>query len=213
MHRLRPEGERVGVADHLRRRERHDVADHALLRRCAGGHPGQVDRVLGGAEVLRHVLRLRRAGRHLELDVGVLLGLLHHRRLVAERGREDDLVAVPDEALDHLLDLRALRDVLLERRLHLRAEVLLDVETALVVRLRPASVVVGAHVDPRGLERCGLRGRPRGADRHAHDQRGETGDPEEDQRELADRHLLLSPCETKCETDYRTAVERRLIDP
>ena len=60
-----------------------------------------------------------------------------------ERRREDDLVAVADEARDRLGELRARRDVLLVGRLHLRAEHLLDVLPAVVVGLstsrRPSS--------------------------------------------------------------------------
>ena len=56
-----------------------DVADHALLGRGARGHAGEVDRVLAGAEVLGHVLGAARAGRHLELDVRVLLRGGGHR--------------------------------------------------------------------------------------------------------------------------------------
>src|SRR6266550_1237889 len=189
--RLRAERERIRVADDLRDRKRHDVAEHALLARRTGCHPRQVDPVLAGAEVLGEVLRLSRSRRLLELHVGMLLRFGDHAALEAERRREDDLVAVADEALDHLARLRSFRHELLERRLHLRAELLLHVQAALVVRLRPPVVVVWADIDPRRLERRLL---PRGAGRHA-ERENERGGEDERQREgePPSLHGLLSP--------------------
>ncbi len=186
---LHAESERVRVPDHLGNRERDDVADGAGLRRCACGDAGEVDRVLTGAVVLGHVLLDDRAGRHLELDVRVLLRRRCHRRLVAERRREDDLVAVTDQAVDHLGDLRALRDVLLVGRLHLRAERLLHREPALVVRLRPAAVVVRADVDPRGLER---RVRLRRTGRRADG--SDDGDRRDREQDRGEREFPLGQC-------------------
>src|SRR5919198_1051289 len=208
--RLRAERERIRVPNHLGDRERNDVSDDALLRRGSGGHPREVDGVLTGAEVLGEILRLRRARRLLEVHVGVLLRLRHHAVLETERRREDDLVAVADQALDHLTGLRALGDVLLERRLHLRAERLLDVQPALVVRLRPAAVVVRPNVDPGGLEGSGLGVRPRGTDRDPDDQGHDSGDRKEEQRELPVLHLLLSPLLGSAR-DYRASRRRCLV--
>ena len=123
MHRLRAERERVRVPDHLGDRERDDVAELAVLRRRAGGHAREEDRVLGRAEVLGEVLRRVRPGRLLEEHVRVL-----RRELLVEepeRRAEDQLVALLDEARHGLLELRAVGDVLLVRRLHLAAEHLL----------------------------------------------------------------------------------------
>src|SRR5215218_5625666 len=127
-----------------------------------------------------------------------------HCALKAERGREDDLVAVPDQALDHLRDLWTLGDVFLERRLHLRAELLLDVQASLVVRLRPAAVVVRTDVDPRCLERRGL---PRRAGRDAEREDERAGDRERQNKgEPPCLHGLLSPA-------TGGGARRRLYDP
>src|SRR5439155_8772888 len=149
---LRTEGERVGMPNDLRNRERNDVTDDTLLRCGTCCHPGEVDPILSRAEVLRHVRGLRGARCHLELHVRVLLRRCHDRRLEAERRGEDDLVAVSNEAFDDLSGLRAFRHELLVRRLDLGAELLLHVEAALVVCLRPAVIVVRTDVDPGGLE-------------------------------------------------------------
>ena len=186
---LHAERERVRVADHLGDRERDDVADGAGLRRRTGGDAGEVDRVLTGAVVDGHVLGREVARRHLELDVRVLLGRRDHRRLKAERGGEDDLVAVPDQAVDDLRHLRPLGDVLLVGRLHLRAECLLHREPALVMCLRPTAVVVRADVDPRGLER---RVRLRRAGRCA---QGENGGRRRDhEQDRGERECPLGQC-------------------
>src|SRR3984893_12395182 len=152
MRRLRAESERVGVPDDLRNRERHYVADHALLRRGAGRHPGEVDRVLASAKVFGEIFRLRCPGCLLKQHVRMLLRLRDHAILETERGREDELVPIADEALDHLARLRSFRNELFERRLDVRAKCVLHVETTFVVRLRPAVVVMWADVDPRRLE-------------------------------------------------------------
>ena len=192
--RLRTERERVGVPDDLRNRERDDVPDDALLRCGTCRHSGEVDPVLSCAEVLRHVLGLGGARCHLELHVRVLLRRCHHRRLKTERRGEDDLVAVSNEALDDLRGLRAFRHELLVRRLDLGAELLLHVQAALVVCLRPAVVVVRTDVDPGGLERRGFLLRPRRAGRDA--ERQEQRDDERERQgksELPFPHVLLSP--------------------
>src|SRR5581483_11382465 len=115
VHQLCAERERVRVPDDFGDRERDDIADVAALRRGAGRHPGEEDRVFRGAEVFRKVRRRVGACRLLEVDLRVLRG----ERLVevAVRRAEDHLVALVDEARDGLLQLRADRDVLLVRRL------------------------------------------------------------------------------------------------
>ncbi len=177
MRRLRTEREGVRVADDLRDGERDDVADHALLRRRARRHAGQVDRVLARSEIDREVLRGLVARGVLEVDVGVLLRRRRHRVHVPERRREDDLVAVTDKAVDHLRGLWPLRDALLERGDDILAELLLDVEASEVVGLRPAAVVVRPDVDPRCLDRRCRRGRARRG-RRGRDERCERDDPD-----------------------------------
>ncbi len=175
--RLRAERERVRMTDHLGNREGDDVADLAVLRRSACGHAGEIDRVLTGAEVLGHVLGQIRSRRLLEEHVRIL-----GRELLAEeaeRRAEDDLVAVADEARNRLLELRAVRDVLLERRLHLGAELLLDIQPPHVVRLRPAGVVVRPDVDPGGLHRPGV-GLGGGSARHDESRDGEGAEQGDD---------------------------------
>src|SRR6266571_1013388 len=150
---LRAEGEGVDLADHLGDREGRDEADPAVLGRGASRHPGQVIGVLGSAEELRKVLVQLISGRLLEVHVGVLLRRRRHLLVEPERGAEDDLVFVRDQGVDDLAHLRAFGHVLLERGLDLAAKLLLDVQPAVVVGLRPAGIACGADVDPGGLER------------------------------------------------------------
>ena len=194
MRRLRAECESVRVPDYLGNREGNDVTDHALLRRGTRRHAREVDGVLACPEVLRHVLGLRGAGRHLELHVRMFLRGGDHRTLEPERRREDDLVAVTDETLDDLRHLRSFRNVFLERRLDIRAELALDVETSLVVGLRPPAVVVRADVDPGGLECRRLLLRPGRAVRDAERENQRGGEHERQaEGEPAFLHVLLSP--------------------
>ena len=189
---LRAECERVRVPDHLGDRERDDVADVAALRGCARSHAGEVDRFLASTEVLGHVRQNGRARRHLELDVGMLLRRRRHRGLEPERRREDDLVPVADQAVDHLGDLRSLGDVLLESCLDFAAERLLHHQASLVMCLRPAAVVVRTHVDPRCLEgRALTRSARRSADGERCDDRSQHAE-DCGERKLPLGHDLLS---------------------
>src|SRR5262249_59953927 len=96
-----------------------------------------------------------------------------------------------DWTVVHLTRLGSFRHVLLVRRLHLRAELLLHVQATLVVRLRPAVVVVRADVDPRNLV-CRLLFRRTGRDAERENERGG-----EDERQGEGKppflHGLLSP--------------------
>src|SRR4051794_2358073 len=200
------ESECVRVADDLRNRKRRDVTEHTLLARSAGRHAGEVDRILTGAEVLGEVLRGRRSSGLLELDVRVFLRLGHHAVLETERRREDELVPVAYEALDHLTRLRSFRDELLERCLHFRAELLLYVEASLVVRLRPTVVVVRSDVDERDLVRRRLAVRPSRAGRDAEREDERYGCSErQDEDEPPSLHVLLSP-DDPCGADRATLV-------
>src|SRR5580765_7340151 len=197
MCRLCAECESVRVPNYLGNREGHDVTDHALLRRGTRRYAGEVDGVLACPEILRHVRRLRGAGRHLELHVRMFLRRSDHRTLEAERRREDDLVAVTDETLDDLRHLRPFRNVFLERRLDIRAELALDVETSLVVGLRPPAVVVRTHVDPSGLEWRRLLLRPGRAVRDAERENQRGGEHKRQaEGEPSSFHVFLSPVPT-----------------
>src|SRR5213592_1812857 len=121
----------------------------------------------------------------------MLLRFGDHAVLETERRRKDDLVAVADEALDHLTRLRSFRHELLERRLHLRAELLLHVQASLVVRLRPPMVVVRADVNPCRLE-CRLLLRRAGRHAEREDERGGEGKRQRE-GEPPSLHGLLSP--------------------
>ena len=122
-----------------------------------GRHAGEVVRLLTGAVVDPHVVGRGDAGRPFERHVGVLRGRRLHRLAEAERGGEDDLVAVGDEVVDHLRDLGAFGHVLLVGRLDRVAHLLLDVLAAVVVGGRPAAVVDRPDVDPRRLDRSAGR--------------------------------------------------------
>src|SRR5690348_10634725 len=137
----------------------------------------------------------------------MLLRFGDHAVLKTERRRKDDLVAVADEALDHLTRLRSFRHELLERRLHLRAELLLYVQATSVVRLRPTVIVVRADVDPRRLERRLLLRRA-GRDAEREDERDD--DERQGEGEPPSLHGLLSP--DPCGADRATLVLRSAGD-
>ena len=158
MRRLRAERERVRVPDHLGDRERDDVADRVPLFAAAPAAIPERKTVSSAAP--------KYSDRFFAVSVPVAcsnstLGYFAASFLSKKPYdvAEDHLVALVDEARDGLLELRADRDVLLVRRLHLAAEHLLHVQPPVVVRLRPAAVVVRPDVDPRHLERrraCGF---------------------------------------------------------
>ena len=159
MRQLRAERERVRVPDHLGDREGDDVADVPGLRRRTGGHPGQEHRVLGRAEVLRQVLatcRSRSPARTARSGTW--------RRTPCRRSRTRSRRSSCSPATTRLctvcVELRADGDVLLVGRLHLAAEHLLHVQPAVVVRLRPAAVVVRPDVDPGHLVTASPRASP-----------------------------------------------------
>ena len=156
MGRLGAEREGVDVADDLGDAEGDDVADHALLRCGAGRHPGEVDRVLAGTEVLRLVLLDLRARRLLEEDLRVLRVEL----------AVDAELELPNEVAKIILYPSRTRPATIcgtcafENALSLYVVWILrpsSFSTAYsrpgVVRLRPAAVVVRARIDPGDLER------------------------------------------------------------
>ena len=139
-------------------RERADEADRVRLRHLAGDDAGHVGDLVELRVVDAHVGRQLVAGRVLELHVGELGGDLEHRLHVAKRGREDDLVALRGEVADDALGIGAFGHLLDDRRLHLVAELALDLLLSEVVREGPAGVACRPDVDPGGLERLGGRG-------------------------------------------------------
>jgi hypothetical protein len=95
----------------------------------------------------------------LEEDVGVLLGDLQRRLHEAERGREDELMPAPGQALDDALGVGAFRDVLDEGRLDLVAERLLHGLAALVVLVGIAEIADRPDIDEADLQLVLRRGR------------------------------------------------------
>jgi len=93
-----------------------------------------------------------------EFHVGEFRGHLQHRLHVAERGGEDDLVALRGQVADHAFGIGALGHLLDDGGLDLVAELGFHFLAAQVVRIRPARVTGRPDVDEGDLQRLGLGG-------------------------------------------------------
>ncbi|MNY20499.1 hypothetical protein D3C86_1539800 [compost metagenome] len=99
----------------------------------------------------------------LELHVREFLGHLQHRLLIAERGAEDQLVALAGQVAEHALGVSGgLGHVLDERGLHLVAELGFHRLAAGVMGEGPAGIAHRADVDECHLERFAGGGGRRG---------------------------------------------------
>jgi hypothetical protein len=136
-------------------RERGDVAEHARLRHLGGDDALDVAALIEPAGIGRHVLVALVAGGVLEMHVRIFLGDLQRRLHVAERGREDQLVAGARQLLDRAFGVRAFADILEERGFDLVAEFLEHGEAPEVVLVGPAEIADRAEIDESDLELVG----------------------------------------------------------
>lgn len=150
--------ERVGVdaLEHFGNRKGGDVAEDVGLRRGGGEHAGEVAAFIEAGRVVLDVLARLVARGVLEVDVRELLGDLHDGVHVAERRREDDLVALLGEVADDALGVGIFRDVLDPGHLDLVAELLFDELAGDVMLGGPAFLVGRADVDEGDLQRLVL---------------------------------------------------------
>ena len=153
--RLRAEHGGVDAGDHFRNRERGDIAEHARFRHLGGDDALDVAALIEPPRIGRHVLVALVAGGVLEMHVRVFLGDLQRRLHVAERRREDQLVAGARELLDRAFGVRAFADILEERGFDLVAEFLDHLEAAEVVLVGPAEIADRAEIDETDLEFVG----------------------------------------------------------
>ena len=149
--------ERVDAHHDLGDRERGDVARRVGLGHAARDDAREVAALVEARVVGADVLRALVAGRVLELHLREGRRDLDRRVHVAERGREDEVVAALRELADHALGVRALGHALDVLGRDLRAERLLHLLAADVVLVGPAGVADRAHVDVADLERLAGR--------------------------------------------------------
>ena len=154
------EGEGVDTADDLGNREGRDVADLVRLRHRSGELTGDEAWLFDLAEAGADVGSCLEPGDMDERRVREILGDVDRRVHVAERRREDDVVAVLSELADHPLGVsRVLRDVLLVGGLDVR-DCFFERESSLIVRVGPAEVADRADIDEPDFDRltgrCGV---------------------------------------------------------
>ena len=145
--------EGIDVADDFRNRKRADVSERIGLGHAAREHAEQVGALVETRLVGDHVRTGLVAGRMLEADFREQPRDFQRRFHVAERGRENDGVALGRELADHALGVRALRYALHVGGLDLRPEGLLERERPEVMLVRPAAVRNRADVDEGDAER------------------------------------------------------------
>ena len=143
-------------------RERADIAEHAGLRHLRRDHALDVAALVPPRRIGRHVLVALVAGGVLEMHVGIFLGDLQRRVHVAERGREDQLVAGADQLLDGALGVGAFRHVLEIGGLDLVAEFLHQRLARQFVLIGPAEVADRAEIDEPDLQLVGGQGAAQG---------------------------------------------------
>ncbi len=146
-------GEGIDAHHDLRNREGGDVAGNVRLGHLAGDDAGEIASFVEARVVDADVDIGFVAGRVLEVGLGKLLGDLEGRIHVAERGREDELVAALRQFADHALGVSTLGHTLDVLGHDLAAERLLHLLATGVVLKRPARVADRAHVHEAHLER------------------------------------------------------------
>ena len=162
IHALRAQRKGIDALKHFRNRERGDVAANVRLRGCAGELARKIAGFIKAPGVVGDVFSGLVARRMLELDVRELLRNLENGIHVAERSREDELVALLREVAQNAFSVGVLGDVFDRRHLDLVAELRFRSAAGDVVLRRPAFLVRRAHVHEGNLERLtGLRLRSR----------------------------------------------------
>ena len=166
------EGEGVEAGDHGGDRLGGDEADLVGLGHRAGDHPGEIAAVPELAVEIEDVVGRRDGRGDAEEElVGILLGDLLGERLIAERGREDHVVALRDEVLLDIGDIGRLGDRLDEGR---RDALCLEAFAAGVVAEGPAGIADRSDIDEGGLELvCRLAGTRSGQRSRADGEAGE----------------------------------------
>ncbi|MNZ93536.1 hypothetical protein D3C78_1126070 [compost metagenome] len=154
--RLRAQREAVDVADHFGNRHRADHAQRVGLGHAAGDDAGHVGAFIGAAVVGAHVVGGLVAGGVFELHLGEVGGELLQRFHVAERGAEDQLIALPGHVAQHALGVRAFGHAFHIAGLDLVAEFLFQGLARLVVGIRPAAIADRTDIRKRDLQRLGL---------------------------------------------------------
>ena len=153
--RLRAEHGGVDAGDHFGNRERGDIAEHARFRHLGGDDALDVAALIEPPRIGRHVGVALVAGGVLEMHVGIFLGDFQRRLHIAERGREDQLVAGARQLLDRALGVRTFADILQERGFDLVAEFLEHGEASEVVLVGPAEIADRSEIDESDLELVG----------------------------------------------------------
>ena len=153
------EDRRVDAGDDLGDRERADIAEHAGLRHLGRDQALDVAALVPSRRIGRHVLVALVAGGVLEMHVRIFLGDLQRRIHVAERRREDQLVAGADQLLDGALGVGALGHVFEIGGLDLVAEFLHQRLAGELVLIGPAEIADRAEVNEADFQLVGGGGR------------------------------------------------------
>ncbi len=138
-----------------------DIAERVRLRHLARQHAQQVRAFMEPGFVRGDVRRDLVTGVVLEVGFGKELRDLERGLHVAERRREDELIAGGGELTDDALRVRGRRDVLDEGGFHLGAEGFLDLPAPEIVLIGPARIAHRIDVDERHLQRLIRRRRRR----------------------------------------------------
>ncbi|MGY4462318.1 hypothetical protein ACVWYI_006278 [Bradyrhizobium sp. LB13.1] len=152
---LRRQDRRIDARDDLRNRERADIAEHAGLRHFGRDQALDVAALVPFGRVGRHVRIALVAGRVLEMHVRVFLRDLQRRIHIAERRREDQLVAGADELLDGPLGVGTFRHVFQIGGLNLVAELLHQRLACQLMLIGPAEVSDRTQIDEADLQLVG----------------------------------------------------------
>ncbi len=153
VHGLRRQG--IGVHPHhdLGHLERTDVADDASLRHVTGNGPLHRASFVEAIVVGRDIFGVFVAGAMLEFDVGILLGDFERLIHVAERGREDQLVALRGQVFDDGRRALVFGDVLDIVGDHFPFEMVDHGLAAFFMRPGPAEIADRAEIDVADLQR------------------------------------------------------------
>ena len=142
----------IDAHHHFGDRERADVASLAGLRHVPGNGAAHCTAFIEACIVEPDIGPAHVTRRMFESDVGELRGDLDHRIAEAEAGGENQLAALLGQFAQDALGVRAFRHVLDKHRFNAVAELLLDIDTALIMRVVVAVVVDRADIDEADLD-------------------------------------------------------------